>query len=1101
MVSGPADSVIVLYHGTVFDENGQRLLGATIKVKGRKNVSRTTPEGNFFIEGPARATLIISYVGYINKEIGVTAADKNSILKITMAPNSKQLGEVNIVSTGYQDKSKESATGAFELVTKEQLQHSNDPNILKRLDGITTSLDFRTNSITNPTNSSAGSFGTSPLANLTIRGKNTLNVFNTPDNTSGQPLVVIDGIASAYSVDQVSPDDVESITILKDAASASIWGSRAANGVIVIKTKRGSYSRPTRVSFNTNIDVTEKMDLFYRKLMSTSDYVDAQMFAYNNLFKGTATLPAFSATQARAVVSPVAEIMNQMKTGAITAAQGKVQLDALRGNDIRNDMEKYLIRPAVSQNYSLAIDGGSKQVAYRLSGSYNNNLNNTKYSSSDRFNLNYSTSFKLFKKIEFTSVLTYILAHTNSPSQQNNIDVSTRSAPYYMYTRLADDQGNPLAIPYTYRPGFIDLLNAKYGSKILDYTFKPLDNLKNGGYMKNKNQTMAAILNASYSISPVFSANLSYNYTRGLSERVRYNSPDSWYMRDLINTFTDPVTLVRNIPLGGYYNPTNSKTSNQTLRGMFTANKNWNDVHQLTAIAGVDISKSTSNTMVDQFFGYDPNTLSTNNVLNYIVQTNKLFTAPDGSSRAAIPRITNPGFSFINSRTLSEFANADYSYKKRYTLSASIRKDGSSEFGPGTNKTGTPYYSFGGAWNINKESFYKSSLIPFLKLRMTYGYNGNVNPAITAQPTLLNSPTSPIDPYTGLPYTFIADGATNNKLRPERTGVWNTGLDFGFKGGRISGSLDYYIKKTTDLITNGPLDPSTGYSTLYYNTANLRGQGIDFSLNTKNLQLGRFSWVSAFLFSYNRVKVTKLFVDGAETVSQVIQGDSGGYYNVGADLTRVFAIKWAGLDPATGDPRGYVNGQPVRISNDAAGVTAINNIFNQPRSEAHFFGSAVPVYFGGFRNTFSYGALTVSANIQYKLGYFLRRPATAVVNYRNLYNTGEPAAAEYANRWQKPGDELTTNVPSAVFTTSTYRDTFYQFADINVMKGDHIRLQEINLSYGINNKPNWFVKNPRIYLNVSNLGIIWKANKFGIDPSVLDYPHPRSYSFGFSANF
>lgn len=385
MVSGPADSVIVLYHGTVFDENGQRLLGATIKVKGRKNVSRTTPEGNFFIEGPARATLIISYVGYINKEIGVTAADKNSILKITMAPNSKQLGEVNIVSTGYQDKSKESATGAFELVTKEQLQHSNDPNILKRLDGITTSLDFRTNSITNPTNSSAGSFGTSPLANLTIRGKNTLNVFNTPDNTSGQPLVVIDGIASAYSVDQVSPDDVESITILKDAASASIWGSRAANGVIVIKTKRGSYSRPTRVSFNTNIDVTEKMDLFYRKLMSTSDYVDAQMFAYNNLFKGTATLPAFSATQARAVVSPVAEIMNQMKTGAITAAQGKVQLDALRGNDIRNDMEKYLIRPAVSQNYSLAIDGGSKQVAYRLSGSYNNNLNNTKYSSSDRF--------------------------------------------------------------------------------------------------------------------------------------------------------------------------------------------------------------------------------------------------------------------------------------------------------------------------------------------------------------------------------------------------------------------------------------------------------------------------------------------------------------------------------------------------------------------------------------------------------------------------------------------------------------------------------------------------------------------------------------------
>jgi hypothetical protein len=250
------------------------------------------------------------------------------------------------------------------------------------------------------------------------------------------------------------------------------------------------------------------------------------------------------------------------------------------------------------------------------------------------------------------------------------------------------------------------------------------------------------------------------------------------------------------------------------------------------------------------------------------------------------------------------------------------------------------------------------------------------------------------------------------------------------------------------------------------------------------------------------VKVTKLYASSATAAGQVVSNSSGSY-NEGYDLSRVFGYKWAGLDPVTGDPRGFVDGQAVSIGNSIEGNDLYNSIQNAPLSSLKYFGSAVPVYFGSFRNTFNYSSFSVSANIQYKFGYFVRRPVSQVVNYSQLFSTNAVIQGiEYNDRWQKPGDELQTNVPSAVYSaTNQNRDNFYYYSEINVIKGDHIRLQELNFSYLLKAKKEWLIKNPRIYANVSNLGIIWKANDQGIDPEVFDYPSPRSYSFGFSANF
>jgi TonB-linked SusC/RagA family outer membrane protein len=1084
----------LLYVGKVIDEKSMPMIGASVKIKESNKGVSTTPEGNFSIYGPEKgATLIVSYIGYANKEISLNGSLAKNIILVSMAPGQNQLGEVSIVSTGYQDLPKERATGSFEVISKEQLQHSNDPNLVKRLEGIVTGIDFRNNET--PTNSANQIIGVSPVSKITIRGKNTLEISNNASNTSGQVLVVIDGIASPYGIEQVNPDDVESITILRDAASASIWGSRAANGVIVIKTKRGSYDVPTSISFNTNINVTDKIDLFYKKYMSTSEFIDAEIYKFRT---ARTVLPNVTINNPRLLVSPVAEIMDSwLNKHTLSETQANAQLDVLRKNDIRNDYDKYLLRKAVTQNYNLSIDGGVKNMNYRLSGGYSKNLNNTVNSGSDRFTLGYNTSIRVFKNLELTANISYNQVNTDSQAPYSTLNGAYGGNPYYPYVRLADDMGNPLTVNWNYRQSFLDLISTTYGDKILDMSRTPLDELRNGGYSKTKSQSININVAARYKFNDVFSASVNYSPNWGLNEQEDLQRGSTFFMRNLVNRYTNPTTFQRNIPVGDLYIPQRTKLNNKTLRGQINADKIWNEKHALNVIAGVDIAQSYSRSSAEQYFGYNERTLSIDRGLNYRDNLPLLFVdAVSGSGQSPIPYFAG-SLSDYRNRTIGVFSNAAYTYDRRYTISASLRQDQSSEFGGGTNRKGTPFYSFGTSWAINNEKFYNVDWLPNLKLRATFGYNGNVNPSATATPILTRVPVEQVDfgNFLGYAYTFTP---TNERLRPERTGILNLGLDWGIKNNRLSGSIEYYNKQTKDLIAQSPVDPSSGFIAPSINNGNLRGEGIDLSLNSLNIQRDMFRWSSTFLFSYNRVKVTKLY--SAQNLNAVNLTTDLFAYSEGYDLGRIFAYRWAGLDPNTGDPRGYLNGEIVTISNTSAGNQAYNDISSASAPSLRFFGSAVPLYFGSFRNTFNYGNLSLSFNILYKLGYWFRRPTTDVVSYDLLYRTSVVQGIEYRDRWQNPGDELHTNVPSAIYPASEGRDQFYRYSEVNVQKADHVRLQEIICSYAFKTNKT-FIKNPRIYANVNNLGILWRANKLGLDPDILDVPNPRTYSIGFSANF
>lgn len=1081
----------VIYSGIVFDEKGRPMVGATIRLKDGSRSTFSNRSGEFRLYGPLKGSLIISYVGYLNKEITLLRLKNKSSLSVSMVAGSNNLGEVNIVSTGYQEIAKERATGSFEVVTKEQLQHSTSPSLIRRLEGITTGINFN-NQLVSP-NSSNGMSMESPITNLTIRGKNTLNS-NNITSVSGQVLVVIDGIPSPYSIDKVNPNDVESVTLLKDAASASIWGARAANGVIVVKTKKGGYNRQMNVSFNSSFNVTEKLDLFYRKKMSTSDYIDAQVQSYNSIYDPADTESYLAdpilANGPQNARSPVFEIMNRRKMGRITSDQAAAQLDSLRSNDIRRDYSKYFLRNALQQSYSLALDGGGSNVTYYLSVGYDKLLNNTKGSDGDRLALTYRMSVRPVKNLELLANIDYNLQQSNN--QGTNVITGITDLTFYPYSKLADEKGNHLPIDKTYRSSYLDLLDAAFGDKILEMRYVPLDDIDEG-YLKNNAQNINLGLTAVYRFRPAISANLTYNYNKGIVDEYNLVRQNSFFMRDQINFYTDPSNFTKALPLGGNYRTSGTKSENQILRGQLNLNKEWGLRHGIAAVGGVDMTQTISLALRNEYYGYNENTLTSQQNLPFNTNVPLLYYP---GSFGILPNL-NSGFTNIRTRTLSVYANAAYTFLQRYTVSGSIRKDGSSEFGMGSNKGGTPFYSMGLSWNVNKEAFYYWDLIPRLQLRGTFGYNGNANPLISANQFIYYDyfPQG----NTGLPYAYVSGESISNRLlRPERTGIFNIGLDFGFENNRVSGSLEYYNKKTTDLLSGGPSDPTTGFDYIVFNNASLKGYGWDLNLNSVNLRSGSLSWNSNFLFSYNRVKVTDVFSSNPQT-AQYYVGENPSY-NKGYDLSRMFGYAWGGLDPLTGDPRGIVDGSPVTVNNSGSGRNNFIAIAEAPinTSSVKYIGSAVPVYFGSLRNTFGYRGFSISVNLLYKLGYYFRR--RDVVNYDNLFSQQSLQSADYGNRWQNPGDEKFTNVPSLTFPTEGYKDEFYQFAEVNVLKGDHIRLQEVNLSYSFGGK-GWFLKNPRVYANISNLGVIWRANKLRLDPDTFDYPVPRTYSFGLSANF
>jgi hypothetical protein len=526
------------------------------------------------------------------------------------------------------------------------------------------------------------------------------------------------------------------------------------------------------------------------------------------------------------------------------------------------------------------------------------------------------------------------------------------------------------------------------------------------------------------------------------------------------------------------------------LRGQLNYAKDWNK-NSVTAIAGAEIS-SAVNTSVQEApaYGYDKNTGANTTSIDYL---DYFGLNPRGVGSAQIPN--NQYYSKLTDHFISYFSNAAYTYDNKYTLSVSGRIDKSNLFGVNTNQKAVPLYSTGVTWDLSKENFYHFELLPNLKLRATYGYNGNINKTATAVATIIQQGNAL---YTGAPYANIANPGNPN-LEWEKDRMINLGIDFSSKNQILYGSLEFYFKKGVNLFGNSSLPPSSGYRTFFGNTASTSGNGIDLSLNSHNIYHQNFKWTSTLLLSHTVDKVTKYNVQ-ATTSDYLTNGNgNGGAITplVGAPIFGIYSYRSGPLTHNTGDPQGYLNGQ---LSTDYSAILKNTQVI-----DLLYNGPARPTTYGSLRNTFIYKEWSFSFNLIYKLGYYFRKSS---IQYSALYNNWL-GNNDFVKRWQKPGDELTTTVPSMQMPpVDNNRDFFYTLSQSLVDKGDHIRLQDLTVNYNL--IKNLGGKSPftnlSLYAYINNVAILWRANHDGLDPDVYSAPGttslpvPRTYSIGVKLN-
>lgn len=1040
--------LIIRIKGKVTDAKGQALQGATVRVKDENNFVITDKDGEFtFNNISPNAILQVSFIGYTTKEI-TTGNDADYLTIVLESANSK-LDAVSIVSTGYQTLPKERATGSFVLIDSALLNRRVGTNILDRLDGITSGLIFNK------------SLGDGNNAVISIRGRST--IFANPD-----PLIVVDNFPYEGDLNNINPNDIESISVLKDAAAASIWGVRAGNGVIVITTKKGKASKDVRITFNANTTISGNPNLHYQPQINSSDYINLEQYLFDKGYFNNTINDGYS------TISPALAIFLQKRNGNITASDSVKQINQLKTNDVRKDLEKYIYRQAVKQQYAFSLDGGSTTHTYYLSAGYDKNLSNTVSNSYNRFTINANNSyFLLDNKLQLSAGI--LLSTSNTKS---NNDAYTH--PLYPYEQLADANGNHLPVVQTggLRKQFTDTTGS---GKLLDWNYRPLD--ENNSNNSTRLTDYKLNTTVKYNFFKGLDIVVNYQYEKGISDNKLLHGSDSYYTRNFVNSYSqiDAATgvVTRPVPPGAIENISNSNYTSNYGRAQINYAKKFGNNHDLNVLAGVEVKDYQSVSNANILYGFNPSYDSSLPV-DYITYFPQYY----GFGTNNIPYGAQQSFSV--DRTRSAFVNASYVYSGKYTLSASARRDESNIFGVKTNQKGIPLWSSGLMWNISKEGFYHFEQLPILKLRITYGYNGNVDKTTSAYLTAQDSGPN----LWNTEYTNIVN-PPNPSLRWERDRNINFGLDYVTKNNLFSGSLDYYIKNGLDLIANSPIAPQTGITQFRGNAADTRTTGIDFTISKNIVGNSLLKWQSTLLFSYSKDIITNYKVKQGNNAQIIV----GNYLNPvqGYPFNAIFSYPYKGLDNQ-GKPQGVLNGV---TSEDYTGMLSSTDVSNLV-----YNGSATPLIYGAFRNNFSYDKFEFSFNITYKFDYYFRRPN--VFSGSNNFGSFGYQGADFDKRWQIPGDELKTNIPALTYPQNNAQDGFYKGSSILIEKADNIRLQDIRLSYNLKlTRGSLFLKNLQVYAYLNNVGIIWKATKQNIDPDYVYAPFidPKTLSLGLSTHF
>lgn len=1074
-----ADTVHI--KGIVTDSAGKPLEGATLYLVQNSSRKDTTSSsvyvlgkgGKFSVVANEGDNLIFSYVGYALTSFIVTKG--TTYQHIILRRVAKQLDEVT-VSTGFQTRSKERATGSFSKADMEIFsKRTGTMDIVSRLEGQIPGLQLILGS--NNTNTSAN--GTESRKSL-IRGTSSVQ-------TSTTPLYVVNGIP-VPDFNAVNADDIEDITVLKDAAASAIWGARSANGVIVIKTKSGSKNERLSINYSGFVNYSGRPDLPNNRLLTSKQYIQVAKEIFD---------PVANPWESQSFVAPHDQILYDQYRHIITGAVANRKLDSLASINNNSQIRELLTQPAFTVNHTVSASGGNDIYSFYASMGYAGSHGSDPGSSNNNYRLNFTQNITPGKRVRIS--LNTSLANTIS-SAKNPLAVSGTFLPYQLFR---DASGNNLNL--NYMNGYTDSLTRDYQARSrVNLNYSPLDEL-NLARANNNNLDVNVTSNVAVKIFKGLSFSGAYGFFRSQNAATNYIDHGTIDQRRLLVSLTEANSVndnpIYNYPTtGGSYTSINNEQRNWTVRNQLIYDASVrNGKDHILLQAGQELQEQYGVSNSTNVLGYD-DALGTYATLDY----EKL--------RAGIfPTVSGFGYysyaPFNITKTLSRFKSyfglASYTFDNKYSVDASWRQDYSNQFASDISTQKKPIWSIGGKWRVSQESFVHSlKWLNDLNLRATYGITGN-SPGLDAAPRLdILRPLSAANNYaynliSGDAYTIGTVG--NKTLAWETTTNLNIGTDFSVLNHRLSGSIDIYRRITTDLIGRTTANPLSGYNALTGNIGKLMNKGIEISLHSDNIVTDNFTWSTNFTMGHNNNKLVSYSVPSS--ASSLIPVRLSGSYVIGYPINPLWAYRFAGLDNL-GDPKIYLANNTVTKNPNIATV-----------NDLAYMGTTTPTYSGGFSNSFSHKRISLAVNMIYNLGAMMRRDVNTFYTGKLAANpsfSGDNITTEFLNRWQKPGDEVFTDIPSFVSnaSVSSRRNTgYYTSGDLNVVSASYVKIRDITLSYELNNNflHKLDIRRASIFLQGGGI-LVWKANHYGIDPEL---PSPtsgapvirHSYSLGANVSF
>ena len=1061
--------------GIVKDKSGEPLPGVTVLIVGTQLGTATGMDGDFLLRVPEQDSvrLRFSFVGMKTKDVPYK---KNQLaLVVVLEEEAESIGE--IVVTGYQQIEKRNLTSSVVTVKTSELKTIGASSIEQMLQGVVPGLSV--------VNTSAAP-GAAPK--IRIRGTATIS-------GNADPLWVLDGVILENSVPVtaadlnspdvmnmfnsviggINPNDIESITVLKDASATAIYGTRAANGVIVVTTKKGkansfniAYQHTSTLSIRPYYDNFDLLNSKERVALAWENYVDGLDLWTGTYSKGTSGLEG---------------LLNSYSLGQMTKEQVNLMANKLEG--MNTDWFKILFRNAYTQTHNLSISGGTEKTNYYISLNYNGEEGVDKASEYKNYGGMVKVNTELFQGVNMGAILQ--VDRRDREMYHSSIDLFNYAV------------RSSRAIPLREESGDLHYYQSTVSGWA--YKFNILNELANTG-----NESTQTDLKGIVSLNVNLYKGLKYeglfSYSSSHSTARDYATEKSAYVADIrgynYGEGSEEDIEKSPMPYGGVYNETTYEQRSSLIRNGLTYKGSLTEDLSIDVLLGQEFRNTNYKGLKSNNYGY------------FHDRGNTFYEPALGESTGNLQRnkVTR---SLVDRSNISYYGVVSAMYGDRYVLNANIRFDGSNLFGSNPKYRYLPLWSVSGRWIISNESFLSdNTLISNLALRASYGLRGNI--VEDSSPSIIAAALPP-NAVTGL-FEMEIQQAPNPDLKWETTASFNAGLEIALFDNRLSLDIDYYLDKSKDLIAYKGVSSVSGFSGKYVNYANVTNQGLDVALSGTILKSKDWNWTAAFNMGYVKNEVTKS-KSTAQTKYLVQSVYTPGEVYEGKPVNGMFSYRFAKLD-GKGMPMFYdKDGNVLGVDSD--------EIVNFPYDieNLKYEGTRDPMLSGGLNTRVAYKNVSLSMLFAFGLKNVVRLPSRA---YVSAPNSDENANSSIKDRWRPGQDNTGKTIPALssgdglIMTADDnfYATDWYNLSDATVVPGDYLRFRNLMVEYRLPLR--WVNKvvigdkklsSVTLKFQAQNLFVLADKRLKGYDPETINYttnaygslPLARIFTLGLNVNF